>query len=45
MIFSLEWVAEHNDEIYGWISGDGQVQIAPRHLVDFVDNYDWCSFK
>lgn len=38
VVFALEGVAKENDEAKGGVGHDGKVQVAARHLVDFVND-------
>jgi len=38
VIFSLKRVSEDDDELNGGVGVDGEVEVAARHFVDFIDN-------
>lgn len=45
MIMGLDWVTQQNDESNVGVGGDKQVQVAVRHSVDLIDDYDLGRFS
>ena len=45
MVGALEWVTKDNDELESRVREYREIQIASRHLVDFIDDEDGGGFE